>query len=372
MARLARVRLWVGGAAAAALIMAVLALALLPRQPLVAPRVALFRAWLALMQPEVVHAFPPLDFPRTGADHRPAPGDAMLFENISSRERLVISPWLFWELYEFICGGERVEPCGYEDALTLLEDARLDYESAYFDSSEPGASTSGTEEQKGNLTVPPPGPSAEAMNKPLRPSGNLLAACAGLTLAACSAVQVRQVDAEWLEDCPTKAHAAVGELGLRSGEPYLVELLNETGRRKETPFFLEPGPVEADWDGRWPGTKPPAAVQKQLKGAKLFGKATVLGNRMSVHLDRLETADGRQFPICAVGYSVWLTEPGVERWGPGSHAGVDVGNDDPRLLAALADLRPGEFPVPGPEIWISFSTFFRPELFSRNAPRRQR
>jgi len=296
----------------------------------------------------------------------------MLFQDISSREQLSTSPWFYWMLDEMVCGPERKEPCGYDHALAIFEDASLDYESAYFGFLEIGASTSASEQQKGNLTVPPPGPTAEAMSEPPRPRGNLLAACAGLTLAACSAVQVRQVDTEWLEDCPAKAHAAVGELGLRSGEPYLVELLNETGRRKETPYFLKPGPVEAEWDGRWPGTELPPAVQKRLKGVKLFGKATVLGNRMSVHLDRLETADGREFPICAVGYDVWLTEPGMERWGPGSHAGVDVGNDDPRLLAALADLRPGEFPVPSPAMWISFSTFFRPELFSRSAPRRQR
>ena len=372
MARLARVRLWVGGAAAAAMIMAVLALALLPRQPPVSPRVALFKAWLAALLPNATQAFPPLDFPRTGGDHRLAPGDAMLFQDISSREQLSMSTWFYWALHEAACGKDGVVPCKYEAAMTLLEDASLAYESAYFGFLELGASPSASEQQKGNLTVPPPGPSAEAMNEPPRSRGNLLAACAGLTLAACSAVQVRQVDTEWLEDCPTKAHAAVGELGLRSGEPYLVELLNETGRRKETPFFLKTGPVEARWEGRWPGTEPPPAVQKRLKGAKLFGKATVLGNRMSVHLDRLETADGREFPICAVGYDAWLTEPGVERWGPGSHVGVDVGNDDPRLLAALADLRPGEFPLPGPSIWISFSTFFRPEIFSRNAPRRQR
>lgn len=372
MARLARVRLWVGGAAAVAMIMAALALALLPRQPPVAPRETHFNEWLAATFPQAVLLFAPVDFHWMGPDHRPAPGDAMLFEDISSPQQSPILASFHWMVYDVVCGGKREVPCGYERALRVLEDASLGYESAYFDSLEPGASTSATEEQKGNLTVPPPGPTVGAMNEPLRSSGTLLAACAGLTLAACSAVQVRQVDTEWLEDCPAKAHAAVGELGLRSGEPYLVELLNETGRRKETPFFLKTGPVEARWEGRWPGTEPPPAVQKRLKGAKLFGKATVLGNRMSVHLDRLETADGREFPICAVGYDVWLTEPGVERWGPGSHVGVDVGNDDPRLLAALADLRPGEFPLPGPSIWISFSTFFRPELFSRNAPRRQR
>ncbi len=296
----------------------------------------------------------------------------MLFEDISSREQLWVSAWFYWSLNELVCGPEREEPCGYDHALAIFEDVSLEYESAYFGSLALGAAASSSEQQKGNLAVPPPGPSDEAMNGPPRPRGNLLAACAGLTLAACSAVQVRQVDAEWLEDCPAKAHAAVGELGLRSGEPYLVELLDETGRRKETPFFLKTGPVEAEWGGQWPGTEPPSAVQNRLKGAKLFGKATVLGNRMSVHLDRLETAEGRQFPICAVGYDVWFTEPGVERWGPGSHAGVDVGNDDPRLLAALADLRPGEFPLPGPLILISFSTFFRPEFVSRNAPRLQR
>ena len=372
MARLARVRPWGVGASAIAMFMAVLALSLLPHQPPVAPREALFKAWLGALFPGAGPTFPRLHFPRTGADPRPAPGDAMLFQDISSREQLSMSAWFYWALQEAVCGKERVVPCTYEAALTIFENASLGYQSAYFGSLEIGTSTSASEQQKGNLTVPPPGPTAEAMNEPPRSRGNLLAACAGLTLAACSAVQVRQVDTEWLEDCAPKAHASVGELGLRSGEPYLVELLNETGRRKETPYFLKPGPVEAEWDGRWPGTELPPAVQKRLKGAKLFGKATVLGNRMSVHLDRLETADGREFPICAVGYDVWLTEPGMERWGPGSHAGVDVGNDNPRLLAALADLRPGEFPVPSPAMWISFSTFFRPELFSRSAPRRQR
>ncbi|HEX8706174.1 MAG TPA: hypothetical protein VF815_45490 [Myxococcaceae bacterium] len=322
--------------------------------------------------PEGWRIYPPLHFPMTGPDPRPAPGDAKLFKDISSREQLSMSWWFYWVMQEVACGRESITPCDYEAAMSLLEDAGLYYESAYFDSLEIGAAPSASEQQKGNLTVPAPGSSAEAMNEPPRPRGNLLAACAGLTLAACSAVQVRQVDTEWLEDCPAEAHAAVGELGLRPGAPYLVELLNETGRRNYTPFFLQPGPVEAMWHGRWPGTEPPPAMQNQLKGAKLFGKATVLGNRMSVHLDRLKTADGREFPICAVGYDREGTEPGVERWGPGSHEGVDVGNDDPRLLAALADLRPGEFPVPTPDIWISFSTSFRPELFPQNAVRRKR
>jgi hypothetical protein len=331
---------------------------------------ASFNEWLAETFPEWVPAFPPVDFEWIGADHRPAPGDAMLFRDISSRQRLFLSADIYWMLYDIACGGEREKPCGYEHAEDVFEDASLSYESAYFGSLETGSAAPMSEQQKGNMLVSPPASPADELSEPSRPRGRLLAACAGLTLAACSAVQVREVDREWLEDCSAKAHDTVSELGLRNGEPYLVDLLNETGRRKETPFFLKPGPVEANWDGRWPGTEPSPEVQQRLKGAKLFGKTKVLGNRMSVHLDRLRTADGREFPICAVGYSVWLTEPGVERWGPGSHAGVDVGNDDPRLLAALADLRPGEFPVPGSDIWISFGTFFRAELFSRNAPRR--
>jgi hypothetical protein len=292
----------------------------------------------------------------------------MLFSVIPIRDHFYLYHSYFDMLVEAVCGGPREVPC-YREAIAL-KNASLAYESAYFDSLETGSSTSVPEQQKGNVPVSPPGPKAEETTDMPRPSGKLLAACAGLTLAACSAVQVRQVDTEWLEDCPAEAHASLRELGLGAGEPYMVTLLNETGRRKETPFFLKPGPAPARWGGKWPGTEPPPEVQQRLQGAKLFGQAKVLGDRMSVHLDRLTLADGQEFPICAVGYSVWLTEPGVERWGPGSHAGVDVGNEDPRLLAALADLRPGEFPVPGRAIWISFGTLFRPELFSRNSRRR--
>lgn len=329
-----------------------------------------FHEWFAENFPEWGSAFPPPPFQWVADDQRPAPGDARLYPNISDRSVLGVYGYFWKMLEEAACK----KGCGYEFAWALLEDADLAYESEYFDSLERARTEPALARQKGSTPVSHAEPAAEGMEgmKQSRPrNSKLVAACAGLTLAACSAVQVRQVDTEWLEDCPPKARAAIRELGLGTGEPYQVRLLNETGRRNETPFFLKgEGPVVAAWDGGFPGTHPPPEVQQQLKKAKLFGEARILGDRMSVHFDRLLLADGREFPVCAVGYSVWLTEPGVERWGPGSHQGVDVGNDDPRLLAALADLRPGEFPVPGTSIWISFGSLFRPELFSRSAPRR--
>ncbi|WNG50038.1 hypothetical protein F0U60_42385 [Archangium minus] len=195
----------------------------------------------------------------------------------------------------------------------------------------------------------------------------VLTLCIGLSASACAAVQVRQVDTEWLEDCPKEARVAIEALGLGTGEPYDVELLGiDYTRRQATPLFIKEGPVVARWEGLHLGPDfPRSELGRRMKGAKLFGRAKSYGQRMSIQLDRLELADGRKLPICAIGYDVWGKEPGLEQWGPGSHPGVNVGNTDPEKLSALKDLRPGEFPVANSTIWISFGMTFRPQWLAR-------
>ncbi len=194
----------------------------------------------------------------------------------------------------------------------------------------------------------------------------MLTLCIGLSASACKAVQVRQVDTEWLEDCPKEARVAIEALGLGTGEPYDVGLEIDYSRRQETPFFMKEGAVLARWEGLHLGPDfPRSELGRRMKGAKLFGRAKSFGSRMSVQFDRLELADGRELPICAIGYDVWGKEPGLDRWGPGSHPGVNVGNKDPEKLAALNELRPGEFPVANSTIWISFGMTFRAEWLAQ-------
>jgi hypothetical protein len=195
----------------------------------------------------------------------------------------------------------------------------------------------------------------------------MLTLCIGLSASACAAVQVRELDTRWLEDCPKEARVAIEALGLGTGEPYDVGLLGiDYDRRSATPLFIKEGPLEARWEGLHLGPDfPRSELGRRMKGARLFGRAKSYGSRMSVQFDRLKLADGRELPICAIGYDVWGKEPGLERWGPGSHPGVNVRNDDPEKLAALKDLRPGEFPVANSTIWISFATPFRSQWLSR-------
>ena len=194
----------------------------------------------------------------------------------------------------------------------------------------------------------------------------MMALCIGLSASACAAVQVHQVDTEWLEDCSKEARVAIEALGLGTGEPYDVGLELDFTRRQETPLFMNEGPVVARWEGLHLGPDfPRSELGRRMKGAKLYGRAKSYGHRMSIQFDRLELADGRKLPICAIGYDVWGKEPGLDRWGPGSHPGVNVGNDNPKTLAALKELRSGEFPIAASTIWISFGMPFRAQWLSR-------
>ncbi|HEX8434680.1 hypothetical protein [Archangium sp.] len=194
----------------------------------------------------------------------------------------------------------------------------------------------------------------------------LLTLCIGLSASACAAVQVRQVDTEWLEDCSKESRVAIEALGLGTGEPYDVGLDIDYTRRQETPLFMKEGPVVARWEGLHLGPDfSRSELGRRMKGAKLYGRAKSYGQRMSIQFDQVKLADGRELPICAIGYDVWGKEPGLDRWGPGSHPGVNVGNDNPKKLAALKDLRPGEFPIAASTIWISFGMTFRPQWLAR-------
>jgi hypothetical protein len=149
-------------------------------------------------------------------------------------------------------------------------------------------------------------------------------------------------------------------------EPYDVDMLIDRGRRKETPLFVQEGPIVARWAGLHLGPEfPRSELGRKMKGARLHGRAKSYGSRMSVQFNRLELADGRKFPICAIGYDVWGKEPGLDRWGPGSHVGVDVQNYVPERLAGFEELRPGDFPIASSTIWISFGIPFRTEWLTR-------
>jgi hypothetical protein len=188
--------------------------------------------------------------------------------------------------------------------------------------------------------------------------GRLLALCAGLSMAACSAVQVREADAEWLEDCSPEAMTAMRALGLKFGIPYGVGL-PYVDTRDQSPHAIREGPLVAR--GLYPRTDlDPLETLARLKGSKLSGLAKRYGGRMSVRFERLRLQGGEEFPICAVSYDHWGQEPGLERWGPGSHPGVDVANDAPEFLAWLETLGPGDFPIVGPTR-VSFGGFLRPE-----------
>ncbi|WP_158501617.1 hypothetical protein [Vitiosangium sp. GDMCC 1.1324] len=269
--------------------------------------------------------------------------------------------WLWMDLH-------KQSHMGRGDAWAILERPRmlkdrLKFENNYFN--RPEIDLYGPrDEEKGNKPV-----SFKSSNPPTAEVSvkmKLLTLCIGLSASACAAVQVRQVDTEWLEDCPKEARVAIEALGLGTGEPYDVEVQLEPGRRNETPAFMKEGPLVAHWEGLHLGPDfSRSDVGRRMKGSKLYGRGKVYGNRMSIHFNRLVLADGRELPVCAVGYDVWGKEPGLERWGPGSHKGVGVLNDDPRRLAALQDLRPGEFPTPGPTIWISFGSLFKREWLTR-------
>lgn len=271
--------------------------------------------------------------------------------------------WLWLELHE-------ASYMGRGDAWAILERRGMLMERLRFDGSDfnpPEIDLYGPrDEEKGNKPVsfksskPPAAAEVSVKMK-------MLTLCMGLSASACAAVQVRQVDTEWLEDCPKEARVAIEALGLGTGEPYDVGLLGiDYTRRQATPLFMKEGPVEARWEGLHLGPDfPRSELGRRMKGAKLYGRAKSYGHRMSIQFDRLKLADGRELPVCAIGYDVWGKEPGLDRWGPGSHPGVNVGNDDPESLAALKDLRPGEFPIAASTIWISFGMPFRAQWLSQ-------
>jgi hypothetical protein len=190
--------------------------------------------------------------------------------------------------------------------------------------------------------------------KTLAASGGWVALCAGLSLTACSAVQVREAEAEWLADCPPEAIEAMDSLGLKFGVPHVVWIQKPVRRQAQPSFLQEGGPQEAIWSTILSYEDPPDELIRLLKKAWVYGHAKRYGKRLSVRFDRLKLADGREFPICAVSYDEWGTEPGLEEWGPGSHAGLGTGSEDPRQLLVLEDLRPGEFPVASSSVRISF------------------
>lgn len=190
--------------------------------------------------------------------------------------------------------------------------------------------------------------------------GRLVALCAGLSLSACSAVQVREADAEWLADCPNEAVVAMRALGLEFGIPYRGGVTYPHSTRSSTPMVMREGPVETLGLHTMTGMPPDELARTRWKGAKLFGRAKRHGDRMSVRFDRIRLKSGEEFPVCALSYDLWGQEPGLERWGPGSHPGVGVANTNPELLAWLETLGPGDFPVAGPTR-NTFGTLLRPE-----------
>lgn len=268
---------------------------------------------------------------------------------------------LHWESYMGLGEGRAVA-----DNPKLLESVLPRFESGYFREPEIDLYAPRDEKKaKGSKPVSskssnPPETAAVSVNM------KVLTLCVGLSASACAAVQVRQVDTEWLEDCPKEARVVIEALGLGTGEPYDVGLELDFTRRQETPLFMKEGPLVARWEGAHLGPDfPRSELGRRMKGAKLYGRAKSYGHRMSVQFRELELADGRKLPICAIGYDVWGKEPGLDRWGPGSHPGVNVGNDDPKMLAALKELRPGEFPIAASTIWISFGIPFRAQWLTR-------
>lgn len=189
--------------------------------------------------------------------------------------------------------------------------------------------------------------------------GRMVALCAGLSMAACSAVQVREADAEWLADCPGEAIGSMRALGLKFGIPYDVRVMYPDTTRSETPFSIREGPATARNLTPYTDLDSEEAIAR-WGGAKLTGQAKRYGDRMSVRFDRLHLKSGEVLPICAVTYDIWGREPGLERWGRGSHPGVDVSNDAPEWLAWADALGPRDFPVAGP-CRVSFGALLRRE-----------
>jgi hypothetical protein len=296
---------------------------------------------------------------------RPLPGEVGLFEEpLPGGLCYPGLSWLLLELHKnsFMGLGE-AHVIGNNPKL--MEALLRKFKSAYFHTPELDLYGPRDPKQKGKKPV-----SSRSSGPPKRAEVSVkmkvLTLCAGLSASACAAVQVRQVDTEWLEDCPKEARVAIEALGLGTGEPYDVGLELDYTRRQETPLFMKEGPVVARWEGLHLGPDfPRSELGRRMKGAKLYGRAKSYGHRMSVQFNRLELADGRKLPICAIGYDVWGKEPGLDRWGPGSHPGVRVGNENPKKLAALAELLPGEFPIAVSTIWISFGMPFRAEWLAR-------
>lgn len=189
--------------------------------------------------------------------------------------------------------------------------------------------------------------------------GRVVALCAGLSMAACSAVQTREADAEWLADCPDEAIGSMRALGLKFGIPYNIVVRYPDSTRRQTPFFIREGPAMATSLGPYTDLDSDEAIAR-WRYSKLLGQAKRYGDRMSVRFDRIRLKSGEEFPVCALAYDTWGREPGLERWGPGSHPGVGVNNDVPELLVWLETLGPGDFPVAG-GVRATFGALLRPE-----------
>ncbi len=190
-------------------------------------------------------------------------------------------------------------------------------------------------------------------------SRRLLALCAGLSLTACSAVQVREADQEWLEDCPREALAAMRALGLAMGEPYEVWIQFDRERSPlGTPFFIREGPVTAVW--RFAVNRVHSAELPRMKGSRWLGRAQRYGERLSVRFDRVRLADGSEHPVCGVAHDLGQRKPGLEAFGYNSHRSRNQAGhpNDPKQLARLEALEPGEFPIGRPELWVSLGILF--------------
>lgn len=177
-------------------------------------------------------------------------------------------------------------------------------------------------------------------------------------MTACSAVQVRAMDEEWLENCPDETIAIMREQGIQFGLPYFTSMeVSRTWKHGQAPWVIYEGLVVGESVESMGLDTSPAA--QRLRRARMFGRAKLYGDRMSIRIDRIRLEDEREFPVCGVAYDTYGQQPGVERFGPDSHVG-QPGEKIPEALAWVETLEPHEFPIKGP-IRVSFGTLLRPE-----------
>lgn len=148
-------------------------------------------------------------------------------------EPRIRSLWLSLHMESHLALGEGR---AVADNPKLLESVLPRFESGYFIEPEIDLYAPRNEKKaKGSKPVSskssnPPETAAVSVNM------KMLTLCVGLSASACAAVQVRQVDTEWLEDCPKEARVAIEALGLGTGEPYDVGLdsTSPAGRRRRS------------------------------------------------------------------------------------------------------------------------------------------